>query len=232
VFRNALAWERIVERMQEQRIYGIALLLSTVGLLATAGLHPTAPLMPDSSATIERFSLMNKVVHGLALGSVWLSLFGVVGLSRSLGFQRPDVIAALTAFAMAAMMITFAAVMDGLVASELARRLIGADDAARQDVVQLMRHCFLIASSLTRFYVVAASAAIALWSVAMLRAGFSRVLPWVGFFTALLGFVGQFSGYLRMNTHDLMLMVVGQGVWIVWTGLVMIRRDQQRLISA
>jgi hypothetical protein len=232
VFRNALAWERIVGRMQEQRIHGIALLLSAVGFLATAGLHPMGPQVTASSAAIEHFSLMNKAVHGIALGSIWLSLFGVVGLSRALGFQRPDVTAALTAFAIGAVMVTFAGIMEGLVASELARRLVGADDAARQDVVQLMRYCFLIASSLTRFYVVAASAAIVLWSTAMLRTGFSRVLPWVGFFIALLGFVGQFSGYLRMNTHDLMLMVVGQGVWIVWTGVVMIRRDQQRPISA
>jgi hypothetical protein len=68
---------------------------------------------------------------------------------------------------------------------------------------------------MTRFYMVAASVAIPLWSVAMLHTQFNRMLPWAGLAIALLGFLGQFSGFLRMNVHDLMLMVLGQGVWTV-----------------
>jgi len=134
------------------------------------------------------------------------------------------VTAALTAFATGAMAVSCAAVMDGLVASELAKGVFAADETARNGAVQLMRYTFVIASSMTRFYMVAASAAILLWSVAMLHTRFNRALPWVGFAIALLGFLGQFSGLLRMNTHDLMLMVLGQGVWTGWTGVVLIRR--------
>ena len=43
-------------------------------------------------------------------------------------------------------------------------------------------------------------------------------------FVALLGLAGQLSGFLTMNIHDLMLVVLVQGVWLVWTGVLLIRR--------
>ena len=211
--------------MRDQRVYGVALILSAVGLLVTAGFHPTGGQMLASRDTFEHVALVNTAVHSLAIGSAWLLLFGMVGLSRRLGLQRVDVTAALVAFAMGTLTVTCAAVIDSLVVPQVGRSTFGADEASRNGLLQLMRYSFFTASALSRVWVAAESVAILLWSVAMLRTGFDRVLPWLGIVVALLGLAGQLSGFLTMNIHHLMLVVLVQGVWLVWTGVLLIRRD-------
>lgn len=212
--------------MRDETLYGGALILSAVGMIATGAFHPTGHQLLASPEAIAHVGLMNKIVHGMALGSVWLSFFGVVGLSRRLGLQRLDVTAALVAFAMGVMALTCAAVTDGIVATELAKGFIGADEATRNSVLQLLRLCGLIASSMSRFDVAAVSVAMLFWSVAMMRTGFSRALSWAGVIIGVVGLLALFSGHLRMNVHDLIAMVLGQGIWTVWTGVVMIRHRE------
>ena len=212
--------------MRDETLYGAALILSAVGMLATGAFHPTGHQLLASPEAIAHVGLVNKVVHGMALGSVWLSFFGVVGLSRRLGLQRLDVTAALAAFAMGVMALTCAAVTDGIVATELANGLVGADEATRSGIMPLLRLCGLIASSMSRFDVAAVSVAMLLWSVAMMRTGFSRALSWVGVIIGAVGLLALFSGHLRMNVHDLIAMVVGQSIWTVWTGIALSRHRE------
>jgi hypothetical protein len=133
------------------------------------------------------------------------------------------VTAALAAFAMGVVALTCAAVMDGIVASELAKGLVGADEPARSSVMQLLRLSGLVASSMSRFDVAAVSIAMLLWSVAMRRTGFSRALSRAGVIVGAVGLLALFSGHLRMNVHDLLAMVLGQGIWTVWAGIALIR---------
>ena len=211
--------------MRDDRIYGAALILGTVASLGTGMLHPTGGDLLRSPETFEHVARINVLAHALALAGVWLTAFGIVGLARRLGTQRPDVTAAAVAYGLAAVTLVLAAITDGLVSTRLAERLIGTDVAAERDLYKtLMTFCYYVASSLSRFYVTALAIAILLWSWAAWRTRFDRALPWVGAVIAIVALSAQLAGHMRMNIHDVILLVVGQGIWMVWAGVALLRR--------
>jgi hypothetical protein len=214
--------------MRDDRIYGAALIAGAVAFLGTAGLHPTGSQLLASPEAFARHAPSNVFAHALALFSVWLTLFGIVGLARRLGPQRPGVIAAFVAFALASAMVSVAAIVDGLVSTRLAAVYVASgDDAERATLKGSMRFCYYLASSSTRYYVTAASVAVLLWSWAAWRAKFDRVLPWLGAAIGVLALAAQTRGRLQMNVHDVMLLAVGQGIWMAWAGAALWRARAQ-----
>jgi hypothetical protein len=78
--------------------------------------------------------------------------------------------------------------------------------------------------AMAKVHVAGSSLAIALWSIAMLRTGFARVLAIVGFVVPLAGLAVIFNGGLHMSVHDLAHLVLAQSIWMVWTAVLLIRR--------
>lgn len=211
--------------MREHRIHGGALILGAAALLATASLHPSGRQLLESAESFARYAPMNVLAHALGMFGVWLTFVGLVGLARQLGLQRADVTAALVAYGLAACMISLATIADGLVATRLAQSYIATDSPVqRETVVGFMKFCFNLASSLSRYYVTAVAIAVLLWSWAAWRTRFDRVLPWLGAAIAVLALVAQMRGALQMNIHDVMLLAVGQGAWMVWAGVALWRK--------
>jgi hypothetical protein len=209
--------------MRQERVYGGALVLSAVALLATGMFHPTGAQILQSAEAAERVGLKDTIVHAFGLGSVWLALFGMVRLSQLLGFARLEVQAAFIAFAMACGAVMIAAIVDGILVPKLASRYFEVEEPTRGSVLELMRFCGSLASALSRFYITAVSVAVLLWSWAAWRTRFHRVLPWVGVVVALPALVAQLLGYLHMNVWDVLVLALGQGVWMVWAGVVLMR---------
>jgi hypothetical protein len=210
--------------MRDDRIYGTALIAGAVAFLATAGLHPTGSQLMASPEGFASHAPINVLAHGLALFAMWLTLFGVVGFIRRLGAQRPEVTAAFVAFALGATMISLAAIVDGLVATRLAADYVATGDVAERSALRgFVRFCYYLASSLSRYYVTAVAIAILLWSWAAWRTKFDRVLPWLGFCLSVLALAAQLRGQLRMNIHDVMVLAVGQGIWMGWAGVTLWR---------
>jgi hypothetical protein len=211
--------------MRDDRIHGAALIAGAVAFLATAGLHPSGSQLLASPAAFASHAPINVLAHSLALFGMWFTLFGVVGLARRLGWQRPDVTAAFVAFALGAAMISLAAIVDGLVSTRFAADYVASDDDALRGAIRgYMRFCYYLASSLSRYYVTAAAIAILLWSWAAWRTRFARVLPWLGAILGVIALIAQLRGYLRMNIHDVMVLAVGQGIWMAWAGIALWRR--------
>jgi hypothetical protein len=210
--------------MRDDRIYGGALIAGSLAFFATAGLHPRGSQLLASAESFASHAPINVLAHALALLGKWLVLFGVVGLARRLGPRRPDVTAAFVAFALAVAMISLAAIVDGLVSTRFAAdHVASSDEAVRAGSKAFMRLCYYLASSLSRYYVTAAAIAILLWSWAAWRTRFDRVLPWLGLVIGVLALGAQLRGYLQMNVHDLVLLAVGQGAWMIWAGVVLWR---------
>lgn len=209
--------------MHDNRIYGAALILSVIGSLLTAHVHPTGLHGAASPDAVEHILRLNIGVHTLALVSIWLTVVGLAGLSRHLGFGRPEVIAALAAYTMAVIAVMSAAIASGFVMTELMRSTFEADESARGGLQLLSTLTHHLNGAYAKVHVAASSVAILLWSVAMLRARFSKVLPFVGFVSLLAPAVVLFNGHLHMNVHDLLLVVLAQGVWLAWTGVLLIR---------
>ena len=212
--------------MREQSIHGWALVLGTVAMLGTGTMHPTGPQLLASAEAFERSGTLNIAAHGLAMLGVWLGLFGAVGLSKRLGLWRSEVMAALVAYALVAVMIALAAVVDGLVATRLAGAYVATADAHEREVLRGFMHFSVnIASSISRVYVTGAAIAVLLWSWAAWRTGFSRVLAGLGLAIAVAALVAQLAGHLRMNVHEVLLLAAGQGLWFAAAGALLIRGD-------
>jgi hypothetical protein len=156
---------------------------------------------------------------------VWLALWGLAGLSRMLGFEKPLVWGALLAFALPAAGITVAAALDGFVTPRLALQALDADDATRATLHSLIGFCVLVASSLTRIYMLLGAVAVVLWSWAIRAQALSRGLPVLGAVVALAAVGTTFGGPAYISVHVLLLLMVVQSTWMVWAGLMMIRRE-------
>jgi hypothetical protein len=210
--------------MSTERIQGAALIAGAIALLATGLLHPTGGQLLASEEGFAHYAITNMLAHSLALLGVWLTTFGIVGIARRLGLGHPSVMAGLVAYGLAAGLITMAAVVDGFVATRLAGDFVGTAIADERDQLRLlMTFCFYVASSLSRVYVTAMAVALLLWSWAAWRTGFDRVLPWIGMVIATIAVVAQLTGHLQMDVHDVMLLAIGQGIWLAWAGIALCR---------
>jgi hypothetical protein len=203
--------------------YGAILICGSAVLLVMAVVHPSAIPFGDRGA-LARMSLVDAVAHALAILGTWLLLVGQVGFSRMLGLQRTVVVAALVASALPAAGIVVAAALDGFVIPKIAEQWMDGDDTARASLLQLIKFCVLVASSLTRIYMLLLAVAILVWSWAVYRDHLSLGLPWVGAVVGLAGIATLFGGPAYINVHELLILVSGQSVWMVWAGVLMIRR--------
>jgi hypothetical protein len=209
--------------MHSNKVHGAVLMASTLVLFVMVGMHPSR-IPADSHEALEHLRLVAGFAHALAVVGVWLSLWGLAGFSQVLGITRPRVVAALTAFVLPAAALCVAAMLDGFVIPELAKGLVGADAAHQAEIWSLVRFCVLIASAITRLYLFAVALAIVLWSWEAMRAGFGRALLWVSLAIAALAIALCFGGPTFVTVHELMLLVIGQSVWMVWVGVLLWRR--------
>ena len=209
--------------MRQEAQYGAILISGSAVLLVMGVVHPSAIPFGDREE-LARMTLIDEMAHSLAVLGAWLLLVGQVGFSRMLGLQRTVVLAALVASVLPAAGIVVAAALDGFVIPKIAEQWMGADDTTRAGPKQLIRFCVLIASSLTRIYMLLVSAAILLWSWVVYRDRLSIGLPWVGAAVGLTGIATLFRGPAFVSAHELLALVAAQSVWMVWAGVLMIRK--------
>jgi hypothetical protein len=203
--------------------YGAILISGSAVLLVMAVVHPSAIPFGDRGA-LARMTLVDAVAHTLAILGTWLLLVGQAGFSRMLGLQRTVVVAALVASALPAAGIVVAAALDGFVIPKIAEQWMDGDDTARASLQQLIRFCVLVASSLTRIYMLLTAVAILLWSWVVYGDRLSLGLPWAGGVVGVAGIATLFGGPAYVSVHELLALVVGQSVWMVWAGVLMIRK--------
>jgi hypothetical protein len=208
--------------MHESKIYGWALIASAVGLVATGLFHPTH-LHAASPGAMEHLLRLATGIHVLVLAAIWLSLVGLIGLSRQLGIGSPAVAGALAAYGIGVLAAFCAAILSGFVMPELARSHSAADDAARQGMKLMADYSVLLNGAFSKVHIVGASLAILLWSMAILRKGFSKILAFVGFASLLLPVAVVLNGRLHMSVHELLGVVLVEGVWLTWAGVLLIR---------
>jgi hypothetical protein len=115
------------------------------------------------------------------------------------------------------------------VVPKLAAEWANVDSISRGSLGQLIQFCVLLASSLTRIYLLLGAIAISLWSWAIYRDRLSRGLAWIGAVVGIAGIATLFGGPAYVSVHELLALVAGQAVWMVLAGLLMIRRGRADL---
>jgi hypothetical protein len=211
--------------MTDDRKSGLALIAGSTGLIITMALHPVGHdlLVPGQ---FDRIARLVVVVHTLALVCIPVMFLGALGLSRRLASPDRLSLCAVVAYGFACVAAINAAAVSGLVAPGIARQMAAADPAG--GTAKVWSVLFTYSGSLNQafalVFVVASSAALALWSAGILRnAIFARGLGVYGCILGSLTVVAVLSGHLRLNVHGFGLVVLGQAIWFVLAGILLCR---------
>lgn len=210
--------------MTQSTQYGLALILGTLAQVATMAIHPTAVDAAASADAIAHQMQVLVAVHALALLSVPVVVFGFVGVTARIGWERPAALLAFIVYVFSAVAIMLAAITDGLVNAELIPRTIGAAEPAASALKTMLSYNFQLNQACAKVYVVGSSVSILLWSLALVRVGtFERIVGIIGGIAALASLGGLLSGHIRMSAHGFGLIVLIQGAWIIALGASMLR---------
>jgi len=206
--------------MKDERLGGSAWIVATGMMIVTMALHPTGHDLVEPGR-FEAMAARNMVVHGLAIASLPLAFLGALALARRAVEPLRLGLAALVVYGFALVAAMLAASANGFVAPPLIRELIEHPDSAVPEALLDYSHHFNHA--FTHLYVVGSSAAILLWSIALLRTGLGRALGVYGLVVGVALPIGLIAGHLRMDVHGFGLVVLAQAVWTIAAGVSLVR---------
>jgi hypothetical protein len=206
------------ERMTYERMSGIALITGSVATIITMALHPTGQqvLAPGGShSTIQ----LGVAVHALALMSLPVLFMGAAGLSKRLAASGKLSFAAMTFYGFALVAVMNAAAMSGLVASDIARRIVDNGGAGTDLWLALFRYTGELNQAFALMFVVASAIAIVLWSAAVRTSGFpARGTAMYGYVAGPVMIVAVVSGHVRLDVHGFGAIMLAQAVWMILIG--------------
>jgi hypothetical protein len=214
--------------MSTDRSAALALVAGSLAGLLVMALHPTGGEVSREAAAGGSMFLV-QAVHWLAIVAQPLLLAGTLALTLRLRARRAAAVAGFIFFAVAGIAVLFAGAASGIVSPGVLRGMHDAGEAGATMTVQnFLHYTFLLNQAFARIYVVLGAIAIALWSWAILG---GRELPrGLALYGLLLGaalVVGMASGYLTLGIHGFGLVILGQGVWLIWAAAGLWRGGEQ-----
>jgi hypothetical protein len=215
--------------MKDNRFAGIMLILGTVASVVVMSFHPTHFSAVASTEAMSNQIRVLLAVHALALLSVPVVVFGLVGLTQRVGWERPAALFAFIVYCLSAVAVMLAAIADGIINAALIQKMLSTDEAVRQPLKAALEYNFQINQACAKVFVFGASLAIISWSIAIVRLGpFERVIGLGGFFVGVAAVAGLLSGHLRMDPHGFGLIILLQAVWMVAVGVSMVRASREK----
>ena len=211
--------------MKRDVVSGSLLIAGSLALVLVMGFHPTAHDLLDREGFAHQ-AHAGVIVHGLALVAFPVLFLGLLGLSRHLG-PSDLATAALVAYGFGGAAGSSAAVASGFVAPGVIENILGAQGGSREMHHALLEYTGLLNQGFAKVHVVASSAAILLWSWAILRS--RRMARAAGVTGAIVGagvLLGFFSGHLRLDVHGFGVVVLAQSAWLIWLGVLLCRGRQ------
>lgn len=178
-----------------------------------------------ASAASGGHNLLNVGAHSLALGGVALLLTGMLAVTARLNAARELAVSAYVACALGAFCIVIAGIASGFLATGVAADAAELEGAARVTMMAMFHYTGRVNQAFAKVSVTFSAAAIIRWSIAMARTGFSRALGIYGMsFTALVP-AAMAAGQLTLDIHGDGAVMIGQSVWMIWTGVLMRRLE-------
>lgn len=198
------------------RSAAFALIAGTIAGLITMALHPTGHDVV-ANASGGGANALNMAVHSLALFGQPLLLAGMLAVTLQLRASRDLAVLAYICFAFAVAAVMIAAVASGFLAPEMVRGIGDADDVRRTAMLDDLRSTGALNQAFAKVYVVFSGIALMLWSAAILRERtMARGLAVLGALTGVIQVIGVLTGWLRLDIHGFGLVVLLQGIWLIW----------------
>lgn len=208
--------------MKRDTASGFLVIGGTLFTLLALMRHPTGLLSAgDDFASVARLAVW---VHAIAIAMSVVVFLGLFGLNRRLAATPDLATAALVSYGFAVVTVTVAAAVSGFVGTAVAERYLAADEATRQLLHQVFHYNGMINQAFAKMSFVGSAVAIVLWSVAILRSGaLGRAVGFVGLVVGGATLVGVLIGPVHLGLHTVLLYYLGQGAWLVWIGVELIR---------
>ena len=209
--------------MNDDRTGALALFAAVLGILVTMSLHPEGHHLLEPGE--ERAAMLRNVLaHSLGLASLPFSFLGALALTRRLDAPERLALVALVlhGFALVAGMI--AAAVSGLVTPQLVPEMLAAEPASRELGLALFHFSAHLNQAFAWLLVIGASAAIGLWSWAILQGrALARGTGLYGVVLAPLTVFALLTGHVRLDVHGFGLIVLAQSIWYVAAGVGLLR---------
>jgi hypothetical protein len=202
---------------------GLALILGSVGSIITMGLHPTGH---DLQVPGQLTPVMHMIVavHALALICLPIMFLGAWGLSRQLTSPNRLSMMALVFYGFATVAVMNAAAVSGFMSPYIAKQMAEADPAMHDMWHAMMHYNGQLNQAFAMVFVVAASVAILLWSIAVVKQKNFSISA--GIYGCILGpgtIVAVVSGHVTLGVHGFGMIVLGQAIWYVFVGVTLMR---------
>lgn len=208
--------------MKDNRLGGIALIIGAVCGVITMILHPVSSGHALSPGQFEKLAILLVGVHALAIASIPFLFLGAFALTRRLDSPDRIALAALVCYTLSLVAVLVAPAISGLVGTNILRRLM-AQSSPRDQWRLLLDYNHLINQAFTEIYVAASGAAIGLWSVVMVKGrSFSPAIGYYGLFLTVAIAIALPAG-LRLDVHGFGLIVFGEAIWLIVTGIRLMR---------
>ena len=206
------------------RTAGILLIAGSLAGVLVMAMHPTGHSMMEPGA-FARQAHVNTFVHGLAIASLPALFLGLLALARRLRWTDAA-IAGLVVFGFGLIAVASAAIASGFVATEVVQEMLGSSGAARDTYDVLLEYTHMLNQGYAKVNVMASSAGMLLFSIAILRTRLlPRALGIVGTIVGSLVMVLFLAGHLRLNIHGYGMVILLQAIWLVWTGIALMRPE-------
>ena len=207
-----------------------ALILGSIAYIALMAVHPShvgAPVLGHLS--------LSALVHGTALFINPILAFGFVTLAMRLGLDRPLPLLGLSFYLFAAILMTLAGTMSGLIIPEIldAGRdpprmfaMATEDPEARRMLLQtLATYTVWLNRSFAQVHVALFSIAMLLWSIAWpTRALTDWIVRIMGFVLGLAVLGWQLSGHLAMEAqHGALVVTLAHSLWTMMAASLLLR---------
>lgn len=211
--------------MKDNRLGGIALILGALSGMITMSLHPVAGAHPITPAQFEKLTALMVGVHALAIAGVPFSFLGALALTRQLDSPARVALVGLVIYALGLVAVMIAPAISGLVGTEILRHIV-ARGPEREQWRTLMEYNYLINQAFARIFVVASCAAIALWSLVIVkRRAFSVASGIYGLLLAPVVVIAMITGGLSLDVHGFGLIIFGQAIWFIVLGVLLLRSN-------
>lgn len=211
------------------RIAGVCIVAAAAIALAFMLAHPSVGAH-DPAGFVEEMARQARaaaIVHGVLIATMYLALLGFLGLTDALGANRHAARAGFIAFALGALAHTAAATINGFVVPALTARYAEDGEAGFQSLHPLLALCREMNFASAVLGVVAMSAAMLFWSLALVRRpGAARLVGATGLVIGAGLLVVTLTNALPMDVHGFTLRILAQSAWWFGAGALLIARPR------
>jgi len=212
------------ESDRDARIAGIVLVAVPLLSILMMAHHPSVGSNDPTTivAEITEKAPLSRIVHGVLIALMGAELFAFIAFCKRLGFERSAVRAGFVAYSIGTGAMIGAALISGFIISDLAVHYAHQSTGDATSFIDLSRLAMIGNQALAKLGVVAMSAAIVLWSLALFG-GRDRWVAIAGFVAGLAPAIALLIGAVRLDVGGMTLVVVCQAAWIVIVGIQLIR---------